>query len=187
MLSIRTETDIEATGARNFDARVRRELALDVGSAPVEYVAELKFDGLAISLRYEQGILVRAATRGDGEVGLADQFAGKAARDLGERLAAIGTLVETTREIVEDQMTYIGWGEDDYPTSVELRHWEPAKVVVDVRRSFGQPIFASTQTRVADVAGMLKAGEEADTVADEFGISVSDVRTAARILLGRAA
>jgi DNA ligase (NAD+) len=69
MLSIRTETDIEASGARNFDARVRRELGLKEGDAPVEYVAELKFDGLAINLRYEHGVLVQAATRGDGAVG----------------------------------------------------------------------------------------------------------------------
>jgi DNA ligase (NAD+) len=69
MLSIRTETDIEATGAQNFDSRVRRELGLAETDLPVEYVAELKFDGLAINLRYEHGVLVQAATRGDGEVG----------------------------------------------------------------------------------------------------------------------
>lgn len=69
MLSIRTETDIEASGARNFDARVRRELGLKEDAEPIEYVAELKFDGLAINLRYENGVLVQAATRGDGEVG----------------------------------------------------------------------------------------------------------------------
>ncbi|TWO70105.1 NAD-dependent DNA ligase LigA [Caenimonas sedimenti] len=69
MLSIRTETDIEATGAENFDGRVRRELGLKEGDPPVEYVAELKFDGLAINLRYENGVLVQAATRGDGEIG----------------------------------------------------------------------------------------------------------------------
>lgn len=69
MLSIRTETDIEATGARNFDARVRRELGLADDAPPIEYVAELKFDGLAINLRYENGVLVQAATRGDGEIG----------------------------------------------------------------------------------------------------------------------
>ena len=69
MLSIRTETDTEASGALNFDARVRRELGLAPSDPPVEYVAELKFDGLAISLRYENGVLVQAATRGDGEVG----------------------------------------------------------------------------------------------------------------------
>ena len=69
MLSIRTETDIEASGARSFDARVRRELGLAESDPPIEYVAELKFDGLALNLRYEDGVLVQAATRGDGEIG----------------------------------------------------------------------------------------------------------------------
>ena len=69
MLSIRTETDTEATGAQNFDTRVRKELGLTEADPPVEYVAELKFDGLAMSLRYEDGVLVQAATRGDGETG----------------------------------------------------------------------------------------------------------------------
>ena len=69
MLSIRTETDTTAEGARAFDARVRRELALGESDPPVTYVAELKFDGLAINLRYEDGLLVQAATRGDGETG----------------------------------------------------------------------------------------------------------------------
>ncbi|PTD98018.1 NAD-dependent DNA ligase LigA [Pseudothauera lacus] len=69
MLSIRTETDTTTQGVRNFDARVRNALGLDLADAPVEYLGELKFDGLAISLRYEHGALVRAATRGDGETG----------------------------------------------------------------------------------------------------------------------
>ena len=69
MLSIRTETDTEASGALNFDSRVRKELGLGESDPLVEYVAELKFDGLAMSLRYESGQLVQAATRGDGEAG----------------------------------------------------------------------------------------------------------------------
>jgi DNA ligase (NAD+) len=69
MLSIRTETDTTAQGAREFDRRVRRELALDDAAPPVAYACELKFDGLAINLRYERGVLVQAATRGDGETG----------------------------------------------------------------------------------------------------------------------
>ena len=69
MLSIQTETDTDATGAYNFDVRVRKELGLGVNDAPIEYLAELKFDGLAVNLRYEYGVLVSAATRGDGEVG----------------------------------------------------------------------------------------------------------------------
>ena len=69
MLSIRTETDTEASGAVAFDARVRRELQLGDADPQVEYAAELKFDGLAINLRYEHGVLVQAATRGNGETG----------------------------------------------------------------------------------------------------------------------
>lgn len=69
MLSIRTETDTQASGAENFDARVRKELGLGPQDPPLEYVAELKFDGLALSLRYEQGVLVQAGTRGDGHTG----------------------------------------------------------------------------------------------------------------------
>jgi DNA ligase (NAD+) len=69
MLSIRTETDTLASGAESFDTRIRKELGLKDGDADVEYVAELKFDGLAMSLRYEKGVLVQAATRGDGEYG----------------------------------------------------------------------------------------------------------------------
>ncbi len=69
MLSIRTETDVGPGGARAFDAQVRRELDLSADAPPVEYACELKFDGLALTLRYEQGVLVQAATRGDGETG----------------------------------------------------------------------------------------------------------------------
>lgn len=49
-----------------FDRRVRDGLP---GGAEVEYAAELKFDGLAVNLRYENGLLVQAATRGDGSTG----------------------------------------------------------------------------------------------------------------------
>ncbi|MCA0176054.1 MAG: NAD-dependent DNA ligase LigA [Proteobacteria bacterium] len=69
MLSIRTETDTTAGGALAFDARVRRELGLAEADPPLAYACELKFDGLAINLRYVHGVLVQAATRGDGETG----------------------------------------------------------------------------------------------------------------------
>lgn len=69
MLSIHTETDFTDAGASAFDGRVRRELALEDSAPAVTYDCELKFDGLACSLRYEKGRLVSAATRGDGVVG----------------------------------------------------------------------------------------------------------------------
>ena len=69
MLSIDTETDTSAAGAEKFDARIRKALGLGDDDPPVAYAAEMKFDGLAINLRYEHGVLVQAATRGDGETG----------------------------------------------------------------------------------------------------------------------
>ena len=88
MLSIRTETDSSASVPEKFESQIRNFLGSEhkrylkgerdalspealrvVEGALIEYAAELKFDGLAINLRYEDGVLVRAATRGDGETG----------------------------------------------------------------------------------------------------------------------
>src|SRR5439155_12664395 len=62
MLSLDNAYDEEEL--RAFDERVRKGVAL--GDALVAYVAELKIDGLSIALTYEDGRLVRGATRGDG-------------------------------------------------------------------------------------------------------------------------
>lgn len=91
------------------------------------------------------------------------------------------------REIVEDYLRYLTWADDGYPRMLKFRHCQPSEVVIDPYRAFGQPIFEGSRTRVRDVANMLNAGENPQVVADEHGVSLDDVRTAARILLGHAA
>ncbi len=66
MLSL--ENAFEPSEIGEFDDRIRRYLNLSAG-APLLYTAEPKIDGLSLSLRYERGRLVQAATRGDGETG----------------------------------------------------------------------------------------------------------------------
>lgn len=84
-------------------------------------------------------------------------------------------------------MSYVTWDDSGYPVELELHHWLPSKLKVDPHRAFGQPTFEESGVRIMDVAGMMKVEESAETVAKEFGISLTDARTAARILLGRAA
>lgn len=66
MLSLANAMTVEEL--REFDARIKRQLEVPP-ETPIEYVAELKIDGLGVSLTYEEGVLVRGATRGDGETG----------------------------------------------------------------------------------------------------------------------
>lgn len=67
MLSLQNAMDDDEL--REFDGRVRRLLGLGEGDPPVDYVGELKIDGLGVSLRYEEGVFVQGATRGDGTTG----------------------------------------------------------------------------------------------------------------------
>jgi DNA ligase (NAD+) len=63
MLSLDNAFSFDAL--RDFDRRVRE----GIGRGEIEYIAEHKFDGLSVSLIYEEGVLMRGVTRGDGTTG----------------------------------------------------------------------------------------------------------------------
>ncbi|SFD82420.1 NAD-dependent DNA ligase LigA [Roseivivax sediminis] len=81
-----------------FDARIRRYLGLAAEDRLV-YTAEPKIDGLSLSLRYEGGRLVQAATRGDGAVGENVTANARTIGDIPERLTGAPDLLEVRGEV----------------------------------------------------------------------------------------
>ncbi len=94
MLSL--ENAFEDTDVADFDDRVRRYLNLDRALA---YTAEPKIDGLSLSLRYENGVLVQAATRGDGETGENVTENARTIADIPHRLTHAPQVLEVRGEV----------------------------------------------------------------------------------------
>ncbi|HEY0212913.1 MAG TPA: NAD-dependent DNA ligase LigA [Paenirhodobacter sp.] len=82
----------------DFDSRVRSYLGLGV-DAPLAYTAEPKIDGLSLSLRYENGVFVQAATRGDGEVGENVTENARTIADIPQRLHDAPAVLEIRGEV----------------------------------------------------------------------------------------
>lgn len=116
---------------REFDARVRKVI-----TDPVEYVCELKYDGVAISLSYKNGRLARALTRGDGVVG--------------------DDVTNNIRTIRSIPLELFG---DDYPSSFEIRGEvlmpvEGFKKMNESRQKEGESAFANPRNATAGTLKM---------------------------------
>lgn len=94
MLSL--ENAFEDGDVADFDDRVRRYLNL---TGALSYTAEPKIDGLSLSLRYEQGRLVQAATRGDGEVGENVTANALTIKDIPQTLSGAPMILEVRGEV----------------------------------------------------------------------------------------
>ena len=82
----------------SFDQSIRRYLGLS-DTDPLAYTAEPKIDGLSLSLRYEQGKLVQAATRGDGAVGENVTANARTINDIPETLTGAPDILEVRGEV----------------------------------------------------------------------------------------
>ncbi len=96
MLSLSNLFEGEEVG--ELDARVRRFLGLGA-EAPLAWTAEPKIDGLSLSLRYEEGRLVVAATRGDGQEGENVTANARTVKDIPERIEGAPALLEVRGEV----------------------------------------------------------------------------------------
>ncbi len=114
---------------RAFDEKVKRHLGL-AGDAAVEYVTELKIDGLAISLTYDGGVFQRGATRGDGFVG----------EDITANLRTVSSIPLRLRPPFPDFVEARG--------EVYLDHAEFARINA-AREAAGEPVFANPRNAAA--------------------------------------
>ena len=165
MLSIRTETDTEASGAEAFDTRIRKELGLSESDPAVDYVGELKFDGLAMSLRYEGGLLVQAATRGDGETG----------EDVTTNIRTIGQIplrLPTHAPSVLEVRGEVYMRRDDFETLNERQRQRIAS------GTKGEKTFVNPRNAAAGAVRQLDSGIAAERPLSFFAYGLGDITPA---------
>jgi uncharacterized protein (DUF433 family) len=90
-------------------------------------------------------------------------------------------------EAVEQYLRLIEYASDGYARLVRLPGYAEAGVVADPLRSFGQPIFSHGGAKVTDVLERFWAGDDLDTLVDEFGVPRSELEDAVRVASRRAA
>lgn len=101
-----------------------------------------------------------------------------------DEIARAGDQQMPIRGVINDYLRYILWeDDDDFPTRLTLRMYDPAlaEVVIDPRFAWGAPIVEPAKVPVTAVLGMWRAGEPADVVADEYGLNVEQVQALVRI------
>ncbi len=155
MLSL--ENAYSETEAREWEARLRR--ALDVGEdVPLAYAAELKIDGLSISLLYEQGRLKQGLTRGDGRTG----------EDVTANIRTVGSIpqqIEAAPAVLEVR------GEIFFRLS-EFRRLN------DLRQEAGQPPFANPRNAAAGSIRLLDPSQTSRRRLEAFAYQIVEARGA---------
>ena len=153
MLSI--DNTYSAEELRAFDERVAKGL----GSRDYDYVVELKIDGVASSLRYERGLLVTGATRGDGRVG-------------DDITANVRTIKAIPLSLISDKVKI--------PEVLEVRGevYMPTKSFVELNKQkekAGEPLFANPRNATAGSLKLLDSRITAKRNLSFFAYATGDI------------
>jgi uncharacterized protein (DUF433 family) len=103
------------------------------------------------------------------------------------QLLVVRNQLRVFAEAVEQYLQLIEYASDGYARLVRLPGYREAEVVADPGRSFGQPIFSHGGARLTDVLERFWAGDDLDTLVEEFGVPRSDLEDVVRVASRRAA
>jgi uncharacterized protein (DUF433 family) len=84
------------------------------------------------------------------------------------------------REVIEDYLKFVRWGNDPHAMRLRLRTYQGADVIIDPRFAFGQPVLERQKVRVEDILDAFWAGEGYVTIAKEFGVRADEVEAVVR-------
>jgi len=152
MLSLDNAYDFDALS--EFDERVRRSLGV---SGDIEYVTELKIDGVGVALLYEDGALVRGATRGNGSVGDEITENIRTIRSVPLRLCSDAPFVPRVLEVRGE----VFLGRDEFER------------INRQREAAGLPIFANPRNSAAGSLRLLDVRDVASRKLDTFIYTIS--------------
>lgn len=172
----------EVDSVKAFDERVRTALN---GVPAVRYVVEPKVDGVSISVRYEHGRLVRAATRGDGQVG--DDITANALtiRNLPHTIPSQADVLEVRGEVFmskddfQAQQAQLGFANARNAVAGTLKQLDPAVVAA---RPLQVVMYFIAETRGLPSGGSPGLGADHDVVAQVGGTRDIDFLTQADVL-----
>ncbi len=141
---------------RAFDERARK-----LAGGPVEYVCELKIDGLAIALDYERGAMVRGGTRGDGRTGEDVTPNLRTVKSIPLRLREMPAFVEVRGEVF--------LGKSDF------------EKLNATREKSGQPVFANPRNAASGGVRQLDPKLTAERRLSFFAYQIADLRDGVRL------
>jgi uncharacterized protein (DUF433 family) len=109
--------------------------------------------------------------------------AGGDERDAVRELVVVRNDQRVFAEVVAGYLQQIEFGADGFATAIPLRGFKKARLVADVRRSFGQPVFRHGGARLEDAIALFKAERDVDVVSEEYGIPRAELEDVLAVLI----